>query len=236
MKYGTIYLIPNIIAEHTEKYVITEGVRRVLPNIVHFLAEDIRTARRYLKTLSIYQAIEPLKFETLNKDTLKTDIKRLLQPALDGHDLGILSDSGCPGIADPGAIAVAYAHEVGIKVIPLVGPSSILLALMASGLNGQRFTFHGYLPIDTQEAAKTIRDLERESKQRNLTQIFIETPYRSNSLFNTLIKNLGGRTLLSIAVDITSESEDIRTLSVSKWKNVSGELPKSPTVFSFLAI
>src|SRR5688572_4177338 len=235
MSSGKLYLIPNIIADNTQDAVITSQIRSALPRITHFLAEDVRSARRFLSSLKIFDSIEPLHFEVLDKDTDPSAIKSLLSPLLTGSDMGVISESGCPGIADPGAIAVRFAHENNIQVIPLVGPSSILLALMASGLNGQQFVFHGYLPIDAKECASVIRDLEKESKQRNQTQIFIETPYRNNHLKDLLVKNLKNETALCIATDITGIEENIRTLTVKSWKQVVIDMPKAPTVFLFLS-
>jgi 16S rRNA (cytidine1402-2'-O)-methyltransferase len=236
MSSGKLYLIPNIIAENTQDAVITAQIRAALPGITYFLAEDVRSARRFLSSLKIYESIEPLHFEVLDKDTDPSVVKSLLSPLLAGEDMGIISESGCPGIADPGAIAVRYAHENNIQVIPLVGPSSILLALMASGLNGQQFVFHGYLPIDSKEAERTIRNLERDSKQKNQTQVFIETPYRSNTLFQLLLKTLDKDTLLCLAVNLTGENEQIKTASVKKWRTTNIVLSKDPAVFLFLAI
>jgi 16S rRNA (cytidine1402-2'-O)-methyltransferase len=200
------------------------------------LVEDIRTARRYLSSLKIFESIEALSFEVLNKDTQYTELPDLLKPLMEGHDMGVISESGCPGIADPGALAVAYAHKHNIRVVPLVGPSSVLLALMASGLNGQRFAFHGYLPIDTKEAVKAIKELERESKTRNQTQVFIETPYRNNSVLDHLLNSLSPSTLLSIALDITGTHESIKTKSIKEWKAEKPSFAKQPAVFSFLAV
>jgi 16S rRNA (cytidine1402-2'-O)-methyltransferase len=236
MSKGKVYLIPNVIADNTQDVVIPAHIRNALPGIRYFLAEDIRTARRYLSSLKVYESIEPLQFDVLNKDTRAEVMRELLQPVFDGHDIGIISESGCPGVADPGALAVKFAHEYEIQVVPLVGPSSILLALMASGLNGQRFAFHGYLPIDPKEAAKAVKDLEKESRQKNQTQIFIETPYRNNNLANILLKNLTDDTLLSVSMDLTGQGEHIKTLAVRKWKSAEVNFPKTPTVFLFLAV
>jgi 16S rRNA (cytidine1402-2'-O)-methyltransferase len=197
--------------------------------------EDVRTARRYLSSLKVYETVETLSFSVLNKDTADAELPDLLRPVLEGEDVGVLSESGCPGIADPGALAARFAHENGIRVVPLVGPSSILLALMASGLNGQNFAFHGYLPIEAKESAKVIKDFEKESRVRNQTQIFIETPYRNNAILNNLLKNLPPQTRLCIALDITGESEFISTRTVKKWQSDAIELPKTPAVFLFLA-
>lgn len=236
MENGRLYLIPNTIAENTHNAVICAHVRDVLPGITHFLAEDIRTARRFLSSLRIYDSIETLHFEVLNKDTSPIELKNLFTPIYNGFHVGVLSESGCPGIADPGALAVKFAHDGNIKVIPLVGPSSILLALMASGLNGQRFAFHGYLPIDAKESVKAIRELEKESRQKSQTQVFIETPYRTNALFQLLLKTLSEETLLCVAANITGEFEEIQTHPVRKWRTMGKECMKTPTTLLFLAI
>jgi 16S rRNA (cytidine1402-2'-O)-methyltransferase len=235
MTKGKLYLIPNLIADDTQSLVIPSQIRSVLPSIEHFLAEDIRTARRYLSILKIYPSIESLHFEVLNKEKGENKLADLMSPITAGYHIGVISESGCPGVADPGALAVKYAHENNIQVVPLVGPSSLLLALMASGLNGQQFTFHGYLPIEAKEAAQKIKALERESKTKNQTQIFIETPYRNNTVFDHLLKNLHSETRLTIAVDLTGQHEFIRTLRVSQWQKQKESWPKSPAVFLFLA-
>src|SRR5690242_15777614 len=161
---GKLFLIPTVIAEDTQELVIPASVRNELVNIQYFLAEDVRTARRFLSSLKIYDSIEPLQFSVLNKDTRANELASLFTPVMEGKNLGVLSESGCPGVADPGALAVRFAHRNGITVVPLVGPSSILLSLMASGLNGQQFAFHGYLPIDTKDAGDAIKNLEKESR------------------------------------------------------------------------
>jgi 16S rRNA (cytidine1402-2'-O)-methyltransferase len=235
MKHGKIYLVPTIIASNTQHAVISPKVMEILPGIRHFLAEEIRTARRFLSSLKIYESIDELHFEVLNKDTDLVAMKKLLAPVFNGELVGILSESGCPGIADPGALAVKFAHEQGIQVVPLVGPSSILLALMASGLNGQCFAFQGYLPIKPAESVKSIRVFEKESGKKNQTQIFIETPYRSDAIFQLLIRTLREDTLLCIALDITGEGEEIVTHPVKQWKLIQKKLSKVPTVFLFLA-
>jgi 16S rRNA (cytidine1402-2'-O)-methyltransferase len=225
--------VPNVIAEGTQQKVIPSQVVEVLKSINHFLAEDVRTARRYLSGLKIYDSVETLHFEVLNKDTKETDLVELMKPLHTGNHLGVISESGCPGVADPGAMAVAYAHKKNIQVVPLVGPSSILLALMASGLNGQKFAFHGYLPVDAKEAAKMIKELERESEQKNQTQLFIETPYRNNQVLGHFLNSLRADTQLSIAIELTGVGENIQTKSVKDWKANKPLLPKEPAVFSF---
>jgi 16S rRNA (cytidine1402-2'-O)-methyltransferase len=232
---GNLFMIPTAIADHTQDIAVPPQVLNRLPEIQFFLAEDIRTARRYLGSLKIYDKIDALNFSVLNKDTKEEELQALFAPVFEGHHLGVLSEAGCPGVADPGAIAVKFAHRNGIKVIPLVGPSAILLSLMASGLNGQQFAFHGYLPIGPKEASKAIRELEKESRTKHQTQIFIETPYRNNNLFSNLVRNLAPETQLCVAVDITGEKEFILTRSVKDWRLQTIELPKNPAVFLFLA-
>lgn len=235
MNKGALFLIPTVISDDGDLQVIPEHVKKSLMQIHHFLAEDARTARRYLSSLKIYDSIETLELSVLNKNTKPTELPEFFAPVFQGKNIGVISESGCPGVADPGSLAVSYAHQHGIKVIPLVGPSSILLGLMASGLNGQKFCFHGYLPIENKESSAAIRDLEKESRSKKQTQIFIETPYRNNAIFQNLLKNLNSETLLCVAVDITGSSENIQTKSVQNWKAQTIELPKKPAVFLFLA-
>lgn len=232
---GKVYLIPTTIADDTQARVIPAQVREVLPSIGHFLAEDIRTARRYLSSLKVYDSIEPLQFSVLDKKTKPAALKEMFGPVMQGHNLGILSESGCPGVADPGALAVKYAHECGVQVVPLVGPSSLLMALMASGLNGQCFAFQGYLPINSKDRIQVIRELEKESRQKNQTQLFIETPYRNQAMFTDLVKSLSPATLLCVAYDITGTAEFLKTRSVSDWRKEPLVLEKLPCVFLILA-
>lgn len=232
---GTLYLIPTVIAEGTENNVIAPEVRAILPHLGYFLAENVRTARRFLSALKIFPSIEALHFSTLDKDVNEQEVKQLMQPIFNGHSIGVLSESGCPGVADPGALAAKYAHAHGIRVVPLVGPSSILLALMGSGLNGQRFAFHGYLPVDQHDLVRSIRELERESKARNQTQIVIETPYRNASLFKNLLSTLHAETLLTIAANLTAVDAKLQTKRVSDWKKHPATLDRIPCVFLFLA-
>lgn len=232
---GTLYLIPTVIAEDTADRVISAHVKNILRPIRFFLVEDIRTARRFLSSLSIFDSIEQLYFNTLDKNTTETELPQLMSPLLKGKPVAVISESGCPGVADPGALAVRYAHERGIKVEPLVGPSSILLAMMASGLNGQRFSFNGYLPVESSEAIQAIKKFENESKTRNQTQIFIETPYRNNALVKHLLDALHDETLLCIAVNITGETESIKTQAVKSWKLSNPKLPREPALFLFLS-
>lgn len=231
---GKLVLIPNAISEVVAP-VITPQVLTYLPDIRFFLAENIRTARRYLSGLKVYSSIEELHFDVLDKNTPKAELPKLMEPLFNGQNLGVISESGCPGVADPGSEAALYAHQHGITVVPLVGPSSILLALMASGLNGQHFAFHGYLPIDKSELAKAIKAYEQESRKKNQTQIFIETPYRNRQTLQHLMTNLSPDTLLTIAYDITGPEERILTKKVKDWSSAVPVLEKLPVVFLFLA-
>lgn len=235
MSVGTLFLIPTIISEGTEGEAIPSVVIDRLKSIRSFLVEDVRTARRYLSSLKIYENIESLKFFVLNKDTKETEIADMFAPIFSGEHLGILSESGCPGVADPGSLAVNFAHRKNIKVVPLVGPSSIFLGLMASGLNGQKFAFQGYLPIDSKECIQKIKTLEKESLAKNQTQIFIETPYRNNQVLKNLLQGLGNTTQLTVALDLTGKNEFIKTQSVGEWKKSIPQLPKEPAVLMFLS-
>src|SRR5690606_11293828 len=232
---GKLFLIPTAIAAVWADTFLPPKVKEDVASLRQFLAEDVRTARRYLSSLGIFASIEELAFSVLDKDTSPDELQSLCAPLLEGRSMGILTESGCPGVADPGALAVAYAHKVGVQVVPLVGPSSLLLALMASGLNGQRFAFHGYLPINKTETARAIAVLEKESRARQQTQIFIETPYRNNLLLENLLRHLAPGTRLCIAVDITGTDESIKTREVGEWRKSPPELPKLPAVFLFLA-
>lgn len=232
---GKLYLVPVPIAEGGTTKVIPVGVIDILKQLRYFLAEDARSARRYFSSLKIFDSIETLNFNVLDKDTSDAELPTLLNPLLTGFDMGLVSESGCPGVADPGSKAVLWAHQKEVSVVPLVGPSSILLALMASGLNGQQFGFHGYLPIDVNEVSKKIKELERESREKGQTQIFIETPYRNNSLFDQLLKNLSNSAWLSVATDLTGTEERVLTRTVTEWKRSKPVFSKAPTVFSFLA-
>jgi 16S rRNA (cytidine1402-2'-O)-methyltransferase len=231
---GRLVLIPNTISEAVTEEIVTPQLRQYLPGIQFFLAENVRTARRFLSSLKIYPSIEPLSFSVLDKDTEQSEIKKLMNPLHLGHDLGVISESGCPGIADPGSAAVLYAHQNGFRVVPLVGPSSILLALMASGLNGQNFAFHGYLPIDKSDFSKAVKNFENESRKKSQTQIFIETPYRNNQTLKQLLTHLSLDSLLTIAIDLTGPSEMVLTKKVREWNSSVPLLEKSPAVFLFL--
>jgi 16S rRNA (cytidine1402-2'-O)-methyltransferase len=230
-KSPVLYLIPSVIADDTANDVIAPQIKAVIQHTNHFLVEDIRTARRYISSLKTGRVIEEMHFEVLNKKTKTEELKALFAPMQKGKNIGIISESGCPGVADPGALAVDYAHVHNFQVTPLVGPSSILMALMASGMNGQKFCFHGYIPIDKAEGAKVIKNLELESRKHNQTQIFIETPFRNNQLLSTMLDTLHGETRLCVAKDISGKEEFIKTKPVYRWKKEKPELHKTPTIF-----
>lgn len=211
--------------------VIPTKVQEICKTTKVFIVENIRTTRRYLKSIDSNIIIDDLCFLELNKHTKKEDIFSYLDKIKDG-DIGIISEAGCPGIADPGADIVEIAHNKGIRVIPLVGPSSILMAIMASGFSGQSFTFNGYIPIKSGERASKLKELERISKQNNQTQLFIEAPYRNIAMFEDILKACNNNTLLSIACDITCENEYIKTMNIKEWKKIKPDIHKRPAIFS----
>lgn len=235
MAKGIIYLIPSVISGDTANQVLPQQVIDVIKNTNFYLAETVRESRRFISSLKLGIDISTLHFEKADKNTLESETEKYLNHALNGHNIGVLSDAGCPGVADPGAQVARIAHKLGLQVVPLVGPSSLLLALMASGMNGQSFSFSGYLPIDQKEAAQKIKQFEKDSRTRNQTQLFIETPYRSDRTFEMLVKNLHPDSLLCVAKDITGKNESIKTMRVSQWKNQKIIIGKEPTVFLFLS-
>ena len=225
-----LYLIPNRLSEKCFHDVLPQNVIKIIHGIHQFIVEDIRSARRFLSKIKHPQTIDSLIFRELNEHTSETEIYKML-PFLQTADVGIISEAGVPAVADPGATIVKLAHQNMIKVVPLVGPSSILLALMASGLNGQSFAFVGYLPVKKNERQEKIGFLERRSQQEKQTQIFIETPYRNKQLLNDILICCRSSTMLTIAADITGENEYIVTQSIKKWARKLPELHKIPTVF-----
>ncbi len=229
--HGKLYLIPTTLGENEPLEVLPISIKRVIESTDHYIVENEKTARRFIKKISPRKSQPALFIEVLNKYTEPESLPTFLEPCAQGHNIGILSEAGCPGIADPGGEVVKLAHYNGIQVIPLVGPSSIFLALMASGLNGQSFTFNGYLPIDSNERKKAIKLMEKVSKNEHRTQLFMETPYRNDKLLVELLKTLMPDTLLCIAADITLASEYIKTMAVSEWKKNVPDLHKRPTIF-----
>lgn len=229
-----LYMIPVPISDGDIKDVLPSGNHGIVTGIRHFIVENLRTARRFLKKQDPGIDISKITFYELNGHTPENEISSYLSALRNGEPVGVMSEAGCPGVADPGASVVRMAQLEGFRVIPLVGPSSILLALMASGLNGQRFAFNGYLPVDSKERDKAIRDLESQTRRHDMTQIFIETPYRNMKMMESLLKNLGGETFLCVAADVTNPScERIVTKKVKKWKSEGFNLDKVPTIFLF---
>lgn len=227
-----LYLIPNTLGECETSNVLPAINIAIIRKIKHFIVEDVRTARRFLKKVDSNINIDELQFYTLNKHTSPNELSSYLKPLEKGFDMGVISEAGCPAIADPGAEVVKMAQTKNLKVVPLVGPSSILLGLMASGFNGQSFAFVGYLPIQGNERTQRIKQLEKRAKTENQSQIFIETPYRNQKLLSEILSTCQGNTKLCIACDITLESEYIKTKSINEWKKSAlPDLNKRPSIF-----
>lgn len=229
--YGKLYMIPATLGETAPLEVLPLSVKGAIERIDHYIAENEKSARHFIKKIVPRKSQPGLHIRTLNKFTEPEALTSFLDPCMEGFDMGVLSEAGCPGIADPGAVIVGMAHERNIQVIPLVGPSSIILGLMASGLNGQNFAFNGYLPIEGKERKRAIKHFEKVSREKGQAQIFIETPYRNDSLLSELIKSLAEPTLLCIAADLTLPTEYIRTLTVGSWPSVIPSLNKRPAIF-----
>jgi 16S rRNA (cytidine1402-2'-O)-methyltransferase len=228
---GKLYLIPTTLGEMQPEDVLPQSIKRSIDFIDHYIVENEKTARRFIKSVHPDKKQAELKLSLLNKHTEESDYLKMMQPLLNGMNVGLMSEAGCPGVADPGAVIVKIAHDRGIQVVPLVGPSSILLAIMASGMNGQSFAFNGYLPIDASEKKNAIKQFEKLSQEKNQSQLFIETPYRNNKLFEDLIQVLNPSTHLCIACDITLPTEFIKTKTVNEWKKNKVDLHKRPCIF-----
>ena len=226
-----LYLFPVTLGDTETERSLPSFNNEILSGIKHFIVENIRTARRFLKKTNPDFDIDSLSFYELNEHTAAEDISDYLKPLEDGHPMGILSEAGCPAIADPGAAVVSMAQTKRLKVIPLVGPSSIILSLMASGFNGQSFSFHGYLPIESAERAKKLRALEQLIYSENQTQVFIETPYRNQRMLEDILKICKPQTKLCIAANITCEGEFIKTKSIAEWRKHLPDLSKKPCIF-----
>ena len=235
MEKGCLYLIPSPLGEGPVEAVLPAGVLAVLPSLKCFVVEEVRTARRFLSAAGLKGHIQELEFHTLNEHTQPQEVEALSGLFDLGRNVGLISEAGLPAVADPGAALVALCHRHGIKVVPLTGPSSLMLALMASGLNGQSFAFAGYIPAKTDERKAAIRRLEKRSLSENQTQILIETPYRNDSLLADLVSTLDPRTRLCVALNITCPDEFIQTRTVAQWKKQLPVLGKRPCVFLFLA-
>lgn len=228
---GKLFLIPTTLGETDPFKVLPATIKDVISNLTTFIVENEKTARKHIKQIDATKNLSSLRLFPLNKHTDPQDVAGYLHPCLKGEDVGILSEAGCPGIADPGAEIVKMAHEQNIKVVPLVGPSSILLAMMASGMNGQRFAFNGYLPIDKSERKAEIKRLERVSHDYDQSQSFIETPYRNTKMLEDLCAILNDNTELCVACDITLDTEYIKTLPIRAWKRTKVDLHKRPALF-----
>lgn len=226
-----LYLIPTTLGDTTIERVLPPDLTELISSVTVFIVENIRTARRFLKKVNPAIVIDDLTFFELNQHADKKDISRFLEPIQNGQDIGVISEAGCPAVADPGADVVKIAHIRNIQVVPLVGPSSILMALMASGMSGQNFAFNGYLPIKNPEKAQQIKMLEKRMQTEGQTQIFIEAPYRNAQLLGDLLQNCDPQTMLCIAVDITLDTEFIRSKPVSFWKTNLPDIQKRPAIF-----
>lgn len=233
---GTLYLIPVPLGPTAPQESLPANVLATVRPLTYFVVEQAKTARAFLKAAGTDTPLQELQLEELNEHTKANALDRLLTPLRAGHDVGLLSEAGCPAVADPGANLVALAQKENIRVVPLIGPSSLLLALMASGLNGQRFAFQGYLPAKEAERAKTLRDLESESRKRKQTQLFIETPYRNQAMFESILQTCLPTTQLTVATDLTLNSESVLTRTIVQWKKQTPpEIERRPTVFLLLA-
>lgn len=231
--FGKLFLIPTTLGQNEPLEVLPISVKKTVEDLDFFIVENEKTARRFIKKIAPRKSQPSLRLFVLDKYTSEFESKSFIDPCFQGINVGLISEAGVPAVADPGANIVMLAHHKKVEVVPLVGPSSILLAMMASGLNGQNFAFNGYLPIDKIERKKKIKEFEKWSKQNNQSQIFIETPYRNNKLFTELKTTLTPGTMLCIAVDLTLPTEYIRTLTVKEWKSEQIDLHKRPCIFVF---
>lgn len=233
---GNLYLIPNLLGESEVSEVLPPRVREVVLHCKHFIVENAKNARHFIKQIAPEHPQGELELFVLNKYTLEEDKQQFLSPCLSGYPMGIISDAGCPAIADPGSDIVRLAHHKGIRVVPLVGPSSLLLSLMASGMNGQSFAFNGYLPIDKGERKAALKRLEKRAKEERQSQLFIETPYRNEALLDEMLQLLSPQTSLCVATNVTLAGESIHTYTVGEWrgKRKGLQLDKQPTIFILL--
>jgi len=228
---GKLYLIPTTLGEIEPLEVLPLSVRQVIEKTTYFIVENEKSARRFIKKITPRKSQSSLKIFKLDKFTTEIETQHYLDACIAGENVGLLSEAGVPAVADPGAIIVKLAHKKNIRVVPLVGPSSIIMALMSSGMNGQNFAFNGYLPIEKSERKKKIKQLEKLSFEKNQSQIFIETPYRNEKMLADLLQSLSGDTDLCIAADITLSTEYIKTQPVKDWKNTKADLHKKPAIF-----
>lgn len=232
MSQGKLFLIPTYLSTDNDASFVSPMVTEVLHNTKHYFVENVRTARRFISSLKAGITIDELDFKVLDKKSNWDQMYPLFEPIRNGKDMAVISEAGVPCLADPGNLAVSFAHQTHIQVVPMPGTSSIQMALIASGFNGQKFTFHGYLPIDKAPRQQKIRELEKLS-QSGYTQLFMETPYRNQQLIKDILKTCRPDTLLSIAADISGSNEKIRTQPVSIWHKTDIEIHKIPAIFSF---
>jgi len=232
---GSLYLLPNTLGEVAPEAVIPAGALDRARSLDYIIAEDPKAARAFLKRIATTRPLRSIRVERLDHNTRASDIPAFLEPLLAGSDAGLLSEAGLPAVADPGASLVRLSHERDIRVVPMSGPSSLVLALAASGLDGQRFAFHGYLPIAETELVSTLKECERQSRKLKQTQIFIETPYRNDRTLATMLRALAPATLVCIAADLTLDSEAVKTRAVAAWRRETPRLKGRPTVFLLLA-
>tara|TARA_B100000497_G_scaffold65994_1_gene74633 strand:- start:724 stop:1431 length:708 start_codon:yes stop_codon:yes gene_type:complete len=228
---GKLYLIPTGLGSSAPLEIIPISIKKIIESIDIYIVENEKSARKFIKSVSSGKSQSSLTLFSLNKFTDPTEIPSFLEECHKGNNIGLLSDAGCPGVADPGAEVVTIAHEKNIKIIPLVGPSSILLAMMSSGMNGQNFAFNGYLPIEKSERKSKIKQLEKRSFNENQSQLFIETPYRNNSILEDLYNTLNLDTKICVACDLTLPTEHIKTQSAKQWKNSKLDFHKRPAIF-----
>ncbi len=231
---GQLYLVPNTLGDSPINRNLPQEVITTIETLKYYIVENVRSARRFLKHVNSDINIDELTFFVLDKHTNPNDIPSFLNPIDQGHSIGLLSEAGCPGVADPGADIVLLAHNKKIRVIPMIGPSSILLSVMASGLNGQSFAFNGYLPVEKGDAIKTLKMLEDRSIKEKQTQLFIETPYRNLKILEDIIATCRPQTRLCIACDITTENEFIKTMTVAQWRKNKPDINKRPAIFLIL--
>ena len=230
-KKGVLYLIPALIGDSSTDFALPSSTQAVVNDIRFYAVENLRSARRFLSKLKISTPISELEFAELNKRTPTNEIEAIVAQLVKGTSVGVISEAGCPAIADPGATIVGLAHEKGIKIVPMVGPSSILLALMASGMNGQNFVFHGYLPKEKHKRIRSIAEVEKQAYDNEQTQIFMEAPYRNMPLLEDVIKHCKESTRLCVATSITSSDERIVTRTIAQWRENIPNINKKPTIF-----
>lgn len=234
MQQGELILIPVTLGTSNPLEVLPISIRKKIEQLNHFIVENEKVSRAFIKSLAPNKKQESLKFFQLNKYTSASELPEFLKPCLEGVSIGLMSDAGCPGIADPGAAIVKIAHQLDIAVVPMVGPTSIILTLMASGLNGQSFAFNGYLPIDSGQRKRKLKDLERRAISEAQSQLFMETPYRNNKLFQDCLKHLNPLTYLTLGLNMTLSDEYVKTKSVAEWQKIEKtiNLDKKPCIFA----